>query len=108
VDLSRLTNLTELLFNIDGSNASFAAASQLPTSLLALDITAPAAPAALFKHLSQLRSLTIYQDLLPVPKVLRKMRRNLKQLTHLDLGAKMLPSRLVDDKAMAALFFGFR
>jgi hypothetical protein len=106
VDLSRLTNLTELDFNVDGSNASFAAASQLRNSLQVLDITAPAAPAAVFMGLSQLRSLTIYQDLLPMPAVLQKMNRNLKQLTHLDLGAKTLPFRLADDGDFAPMFFG--
>jgi hypothetical protein len=100
VDFSRLTNLTALDLDIDGSNASFAAASQLPHSLQALEITAPAAPAALFMGLSQLRSLTIYQHLLPMPAVLQEMSRSLKQLTHLDLGAKQLPYRPADDEEM--------
>jgi hypothetical protein len=97
VDLSLLTKLTQLVFSIDGSNASFAAASQLPNSLQTLEITAPAAPAALFMGLSQLRSLTIYQDVLALPAVLQEMSRNLKQLTHLDLGAKRLAFRPADD-----------
>jgi hypothetical protein len=108
VDFSRLTNLTELDFNIDGSNASFAAASQLPTSLQALDITAPSVQPTLFMGLSQLRSLTIYQNLLPMPAVLQQMSRSLKQLTHVDLGAKQLPFRPADDEDIAAMFFGYR
>jgi hypothetical protein len=107
VDFLRLTNLTELCLSMDGSNTSFAAASHLPTSLQALDFIAPSVSTALFMGLSQLRSLTIYQNLMPMPAVLHEMRRSLKQLTHVGLGAKKLPWRPPEDEDIAASIIGY-
>jgi hypothetical protein len=96
VNPTNLTNLTELSFDVDDSNANISAASQLLTSLQALDITAPSVPGAFLTSITQLRSLTIYQNVLPQPSVLQDIARSLKQLTHVHVGAKALPAYPAD------------
>jgi hypothetical protein len=89
--LTNLTNLKKLNFDVDGTNSSISGACRMPSSLQVLDIVAPAVSGALLTSLTQLHSLTIYQDVLPLPSVLQDIARNCKQLTHVDLGSKRLP-----------------